>query len=70
MPLVIISINNRGVLEGSKGGDWPLIIIVNNSINKITSEGPHNFPCWFVIVQLYNLGRSFVYASVSKFLGV
>ena len=42
MPLVVISINNSGVLEGSKGGDWPLIIIVNNLINKITSEGPHN----------------------------
>ena len=45
-------------LEGCKGGDWPIIIIVNNSINKITSEGIPNFPLWVVIVKLYNLGRS------------
>ena len=52
------------------GGDLPLIIIINNSINKITSESARNLPLWFVIVQLYNLEGSFVYASASKFLGV
>ena len=57
-------------MEGRKGGDLPLIIIVNNSINKITSKGTHNFPLWFVIVQLDNLERFLVYASVSKFLGI
>ena len=51
-------------------GDWPLIITVKNSVNKTTSEGTCNFLLWFVIVQLYNLGRSFVCASVSKFLSV
>ena len=70
MFLIVISVNNSGVLEESNRRDWPLIMIVNNSINKITSEGTHNFPLWFVIVQSYNLVRSFVYASVSKFLGV
>ena len=38
---------------------------------KITQKGTCNFPLWFAIVRLYNLGkRSLVYASVSKFLGV
>ena len=46
--LIAISVDNSDVLHGSKGrGNWPLIIIVNNSINKITSEeGTRNFPLW------------------------
>ena len=51
-------------LEGSKGGDRPLIIIVNNSINNNLTQ------FCALIVQLYNLERSFVFASVSEFLGV
>ena len=34
-------------------------------------KGIRNFPLWFVIIRLYNYkSRSFVYASVSKFLKV
>ena len=44
MPLIIISVDNSDVAEGSKGGERPLIIILNNSINKITPEGTRNFP--------------------------
>ena len=57
-------------LEGRKGADLLLIIIANNSRNEIASEGTRNIPLWFVIVQSYNLGGSFVYTSVSKFLAV
>ena len=46
MPLIIISVDNSDVAEGSKGGERPLIIILNNSINKITPEGTRNFPLW------------------------
>ena len=34
--LIVISVDNSGVAEGRKGGGLPLIIIVNNSINKKT----------------------------------
>ena len=44
MSLVVIYVDNSDVAGGNKGGDWPLIVIVNDSINKITSEGTRNFP--------------------------
>ena len=70
MSLTVIFVDDNSDVAGRKQrGRLPLIIIVNNSINKITSERKCNFPLWFVIVQLYNLRRSFVYVSVSKFLG-
>ena len=47
MSLIAISVDHS-VRAG--GRDLPLIIIVNNSINKITSEGKRNFPLWFLIV--------------------
>ena len=44
MYLVVIYVDNSDVAGGNKGGDWSLIVIVNDSINKITSEGTRNFP--------------------------
>ena len=35
--LIVVSVDNSGVAEGG-GGELPLIIIVNNWINKRTSE--------------------------------
>ena len=43
--LIVISVDSKGVAGGgNKRGDWPLIIIVNNSMSIITSEDTHNFP--------------------------
>ena len=59
------------LLKGRKGGvDLPLKIIVNNLINEITPVGERYFLLWYVIVQLYDLERSFLYASVSKLQSV
>ena len=48
MSLIAISVDSSDANAGSKGGDWSLIIIVNNSINKITSEGTRNFPNYII----------------------
>ena len=61
MSLSVTSLDNSGVAGGKQRGDLPLIK---------PQKGTRIFLLWFVIVELYNLGRSFVYASVSKFLGV
>ena len=61
MSLSVTSLDNSGVAGGKQTGDLPLIK---------PQKGTHILLLWFVIVELYNLGRSFVYASVSKFLGV
>ena len=65
MSLTVSSVDNSDAAGGKQRGR-----LVKNLINKISSEGKRNFPLWFVIFQLYNLGRFYVYASVSKFLGV
>ena len=38
MFLIVISVDKSGVLKGNKGGDLSLKIIVDNGINKRTSE--------------------------------
>ena len=55
MSLIAISVDNSDANAGSKGGDWSLIIIVNNSINKITSEGTRNFPNYIIQEGLFML---------------
>ena len=44
MPLIVITVDNSDEAGGKKEGDCPLIIIVNNSIKEITSEGTRKFP--------------------------
>ena len=36
MSLIVISVDNSGIVEGSKGEDLPLTIIFNNEIIKRT----------------------------------
>ena len=57
---IVISVDNSDVARGKQRG----------RLASKGSEGTRNFPLWFVMVQLYNLGKSFVCASVLKFLGV
>ena len=63
------SISNQMYLEGKQGSKERLAS--NNNCQQLDKEkNTPNFLLSFVIVQLYNLGRSFVYVSVSKFSGV
>ena len=44
MSLIVISVDRSYIAGEKQGGDWPLIIIVNNSMNKATSRDAGNIP--------------------------
>ena len=65
LPFLLITV---ALLKGSKGGvDLPLKINVNNLINEITPVGARYFLLWYVIVQLYDLERSFFMLQFQSF---
>ena len=57
-------------LEGSKGGDLPLIIIVSSLINKNISERYQDFSALICDCLIIQTREVFAFASVSKFQGI
>ena len=77
MSVIVISVDNSGVVRGGQGVEFASKFTTNKSITKRPQQVHALFPfplstlsTLSVIAQLYNLGRSFAYTSISKFLGV